>query len=120
MDIERIYNIFCRLTGLDEDSGMKYFNFCTNAADHVAYRLSDSVNDPKCSSRAEFAAAALANYRYALSVLTDGTGSEIKVGDITMKNDAAGAVAAAEKLCREAFDDLKGYLTDEGFVFKGV
>ena len=70
--------------------------------------------------RAEYAAAALAYYRYTLAVLTDGNASEVKIGDITVKSVGMDAVDAAEKLCRDAFDRLQDCLEDNSFVFKGV
>ena len=50
----------------------------------------------------------------------DGSVGDIRVGDISVKASGINAVAAAEKLCRGAFDSAAAYLEDEGFVFGGI
>ena len=120
MDIEKIMDIFCRLSGLGQESAIAYRSFCETAADYVGFRLSDKVNMHICGGRAEYAAAALAYYRYTLAVLTDGNASEVKIAGTTVKSVGMDAVDAAEKLCRDAFDRLQDCLEDNSFVFKGV
>ena len=120
MNIENIMDIFCRLSGLGAELAAAYRCFCETAADFVSFRLSDKADMCSCGGRAEYAAAALAYYRFTLVALTDGNASEVKIGDITVKSVGMDAVDAAEKLCRDAFDRLQDSLEDNGFVFKGV
>ncbi len=119
MDIEWIFDIFCRLTNLDKSqaAGLKFL--CEGAMDYVQFRLAAPV-ERENSCRVSFAAAALACYRLALLGLTGGSGSEIKIGDLTVKKAGMERLQAAESLCREAFDAIHDLTVDNQFAFKGV
>lgn len=119
MDIENIFDIFCRLAELDKDSSVRLLFLCEGAMRYVMHRLTDPAA-VECGGRTEYAAAALAYYRYVLLSLTDGEAGEIKVGDITVKQNGCDKAEAAEKLCRDAFAQITDLTGDNEFVFKGV
>ena len=119
MDVNNVLDIFRRLSGLDSEQAAYYMSFCTGAVSYVSSRLSGDA-DSSVTGQAEYAAAALAYYRYMLMDASNNLSSEMKVGDISMKADAFRAADAAEKLCRDAFSAISRYLTDEDFAFRGV
>ena len=119
MDIEHIFDIFCRLTGLAKTEAAGFRFLCEGAAGYLNTRLA-AAPDRKDLNRIFFAAAALACYRYSLMCMTEGNGGEIKIGDISMKSSGMKQVDSAEKLCHEAFREISDLITDPEFVFKGV
>ncbi len=119
MNIERVFLIFSRLADLEPEQAVALRFMCEAAVDQVcSYRKNSK--EACGSGRAEFAAAALAYYRYVLWSLTDGEGSEIRIGDISMKQKSADCLAAAERLCREAFEDAGLLSARDVFVFEGI
>ncbi len=117
MNIEEIIRIFCRLSGLDCEEAVDFRFMCDTALSYILSRIKAGT-DIKCyGGRINFAAAALAYYRYVLWSLTDGVVNEVKVGDISVKHEKISELNAADKLCREAFSDLKDILTNDDFVF---
>lgn len=119
MDIEYIFNIFCSLTGLDKINAVKYKFLCENAAEQILNRLISEPQNDRLGSIC-FAAAASACHRYLLICATDGNASEIKVGDLSVKQNLIDQAEAAEKVCRQAFFEIRDLLCDESFAFKGV
>ncbi len=119
MDIEYIFNIFCRLTGLDKENAVRYKFLCEKAAEQILNRLISAPQNDRLSSIC-FAAAASACYRYLLICATDGNASEIKVGELSVRQNLIDQAEAAEKVCRQAFFEIRDLLCDEAFAFKGV
>ena len=119
MNIQIIEKIFRRLSDIspEETIGLRFL--CEAAVDYISCRLRNK-EECVCGDRLEFAAAALAYYRYVLWEMTDGGMNEIKVGEISARRGGTAAVDAAEKLCREAFDNIRDLLEPEGFVFTSV
>ncbi|MBR2177148.1 MAG: hypothetical protein IJ861_09425 [Clostridia bacterium] len=120
MDIEKVFAIFCRLSGLNEEESVGLRFICESSLDHVRSRLKCGVDIRHFCGRIEYAAAALAYYRYVLWGMTDGAGNEIKVGDISVKGRGIAQLEAAEKFCKEAFDSLSSIISDNHFVFEGI
>lgn len=120
MNIETILQLFCRLSGLDTAAVSENRFLCETALDLIQSRLDPEADLSGCGSRLNYAAAALAYYRYVLKNLTDGDLSEIKVGEISAKSSASREAEAAEKLCKDAFDGIRSLLQQEGFVFTSV
>lgn len=120
MNIEIIFDIFCRLAELEKDNSVRLRFLCEGSMRYVLHRITDKSKLECDSGRAEYAAAALAYYRFVLLSLTDGNGSEIKVGDISVKQSGFEKISAAEKLCRDAFAEITDLIGDNDFVFKGV
>lgn len=120
MNTEKVYSIFSRLSGLRDKELLRYTFLCETSAGYVVSRLRDKEAAACSGGKVEFAAAALAYYRYILCLLTDGETGEVKVGDIAVKKDAVSILESAEKLCREAFRDISGLLAPEDFYFRGV
>ncbi len=117
MNIERVLDIFGSLSGLSEEFVKEQSMFCEMSAESISSRLTCPAE--KCGGKAEFAAAALAYYRYVLWTLTDGGAEGIKVGDISISSGKS-RLGYAERLWSEALNELKGLITDEGFVFEGI
>lgn len=119
MNIQRVETIFRRLSGLspEEIIGLRFL--CEAAVDYVNSRLKNK-EEGACGDRPEFAAAAFAYYRYVLWKLTDGELNEIRVGEISSKRNSASELEAAERLCREAFFDIRDLIEPEDFIFTSV
>lgn len=117
MNMEEIIRIFCRLSGLDYEEATDFRFMCDTALAYIMSRIKKGTDTKCCGSRINFAAAALAYYRYVLWSLTDGVVNEINVGEIRVKHGGVSELEAADRLCREAFNDLKDILEDENFVF---
>ena len=117
MDRENVFDLFCRLTGLESTEAESLVFMSDTACDYVLSRIKNDVEISAVSSALELAAASLAYYRYVLWNVTDGTVGSVKVGDISVSSSGGSVVAAAERLCRGAFECVSDYLTDDGFVF---
>ena len=120
MDRENVFELFCRLTGLGTSEAESLVFLCDTACDYVLSRIRNDADINAAGDSLELAAASLAYYRFVLWSVTDGLVGDIRVGDISVKASGINAVAAAEKLCRGAFDSAAAYLEDEGFVFGGI
>ena len=120
MNIDKVFDIFCRLAELDKNNSVRLRFLCEGSVRYVLYRMKNKANAVCGSGRAEFAAAALAYYRYVLLSLTDGNGGSVKIGDISLKQSGFERADAAEKLCRDAFAEITDLIGDNEFVFKGV
>ncbi len=115
--MEEIIRIFCRLSGLDHEEAADFRFMCDTALSYIMSRIKRGT-DMRCyGGRINFAAAALAYYRYVLWSLTDGAANEVKVGEISVKHGGSSELEAADRLCREALADLGEILESENFVF---
>ncbi len=120
LSIVNVNTIFRRLSGLDSTQAEELSFFCESSLATVSSRLIPGTDMSVWGGRIEFAAAAMAYYRFILWSLTDGGGCEIKAGDISIKKAVAAQAQSAETLCRNAFTDLKDIIADDGFVFEGM
>ncbi len=120
MNIETIIEIFGRLAGLEAEEATDFRFMCESSVGYITSRLKSGVDISHRCSRLEFAAAALAFYRFILWRLTDGGSNEVKVGDISVKESAANQIDAAEQLCKEAFSAINDILEPTDFVFRGI
>ena len=115
MDTDKVFAVFAKLTGLSENEGREHGYLCDMSIDEITARLPEG--DISCGGRAEYAAAALAYYRYVLWSMTDAA-ANIKVGEITV-GAGKDRLKYAERICREALSRLGGDM-DDGFVFRTV
>ncbi|MBQ3929028.1 MAG: hypothetical protein II711_02935 [Clostridia bacterium] len=118
MKKERVVDIFQRLSGLESDQVLEYQFIYDSAMQSIQRKLNNACDKDKESSRLEFAAAALAYYQYVLWSVSRSA-DEIAVGQISVKN-SSGQLKAAEKICREALDNIADIYMGEGFVFERV
>ena len=117
MNIERVFDIFGKLSGLSEELVREQDYLCRMSADDISARLRCTAE--QCGGRAEYAAAALAYYRLVLWTMTDGGAEGIKIGDVSLQN-GTDRLIYAERLYNEALDGLKGCIGDDGFVFERI
>ena len=120
MDSEVIFLTFTKLTGLSVMDASEYSFMCDAAAGYIGSRLKPDADIGKYEDALNFAAATSAYYRYVLWKLSDAPDSELRVGDILSKRNIIEEAGSAEQLCRQAFDDIRGILEDDGFVFTSV
>lgn len=116
MDIENVLRIFGSLSGLDEPAVTQYRYLCDMAFDNIASRLRDAESQQD-GGRADFAAAALAYYRYVLLCVTDPGG--ITVGEVTVR-DQGQRLEYADRLMKEALADIRELADDREFVFERI
>lgn len=114
MDIEKIVEIFAGLSGLSEEEVCAFRFLCEVSADHICGLCADIGREN--GGKAEFAAAALSYYRFILWSMTEGGTSELKIGEVSLKNTEK-RLAYAEKLYKDALARL-GKCADEEFVFE--
>ncbi len=120
MNIEKIIEIFGRLAGLEADEATDFRFMCESSVGYITSRLKPGVDIRHRCSRLEFAAAALAYYRFILWRLTDGGSNEIKVGEISVKENGTKQLEGSEQLCKEAFSAISDILETTDFVFRGI
>ena len=120
MNIEDVVDIFTRFSGLSSEDVIKFRFMCLNAFEYVKSHTKSGTDMSVYGGRLTFAAAALAYYGYILWSVSDGDGSEIKTGDITVKPIAEKQLESAEKLCRNAFSAISEVFDDGSFVFEGI
>ncbi len=114
MDTDRVIAVFAVLSGLSEDEVREQRYLCEMSMDEITERLPEGKS---CGGREEYAAAALAYYRYILWRMSDG-GGQIKVGDISVSSGRE-RLEYAERIWKEALSRL-GEGMDEDFVFRTV
>lgn len=122
MNIENVMDIFRKLSGLDTKNVLKFRFMCDSALDGLTAKLRSDKNLNAYSGRIEFAAAALAYYRYVLWSLAEGIGEDITVGEISVKKASSSSeqLKAAERLCREAFENIGDIYDYDGFIFERI
>ena len=117
MNIESVFDIFGKLSGLSEELVREQDFLCRMSAEDISARLRCTAE--QCGGRAEYAAAALAYYRLVLRTMTDGGSEGMKVGDVSVQN-GKDRLLYAERLYNDAIDGLKGRIGDDGFVFERI
>lgn len=104
---------FALLTGIC-DGAEHYLPFCSDAASEV-----EQNEKPDCPEQAQplltAAAAALANYRYALAQ-AGASGDSFSAGDVRV-SPGTGNLRPAKQLWREAAAAASRYLDDGTFLF---
>ena len=115
MDIENIISVFSRLSGSDEETSVNFRFMCETAKDYITAHLKPNSDKSSCGSKLEFAAAALAYYRYILWSITE-SGGDITVGDVSVKSSSS-ILANAQKICEQAFADISDVFDNGYFVF---
>lgn len=118
MNIENIISVFSRLSGIDQESSVTLRFICENTFNYILSHLKPDADICRCSSKLEYAAAALAYYRYILWHDTEN-GENITVGDISVKS-SADRLEKAYTIYRQAVSDISDIFDDGGFVFEGV
>lgn len=120
MNIEKVLDIFTRLSSLTAEDVVKFRFMCENAVDYVNGHIKNGIDISAYDGRLCFAAAALAYYRFMLWNMTDSANDEVKVGEISVKPVIGKQLDFAEKLCKEAFDSIGEIMLDDGFVFERI
>ena len=114
MDIERVIRIFAGLSGIPEEEVYPYRFLCEVSAGHIRKLCADAEGEN--GGKSEFAAAALSYYRFVLWSMTEGGMKEMKIGEVSVKNNES-RLMYAEKLYKDALAEL-GKCADEDFVFE--
>ncbi len=118
MNIENIMRLFGSFAGIDEDSVTEYRFLCEMAEENISSRLRETAKEND-NSRTEYAAAALAYYRYVLLSFTDEGGGNITIGEISLKSPEK-KLEYAEKILKEALADISDIAEDKDFVFERI
>ena len=118
MEFKNVFLLFSRLSGLQKEDSLKFRFLCETAYDYILAHLKQEASLDKCGSRLEFAAAALAYYRWILWSLTE-SGDDITVGEISVKPSSQ-KIEYALHICRQALGDIADVFDSDEFVFEGV
>jgi hypothetical protein len=89
--------------------------FCHTAAEIIARRIVPEKYNMRYNDQLCFAAAAMANYRKALKSAADA--SDLKAGDITVKDCSNTAVMYSKELYENAISDIDFMLKPKRFAF---
>lgn len=118
MNVENVMRMFGKFAGIDEDDVTEYRFLCESSVENISAKtlVTETEND---KSRLEYAAAVLAYYRYVLLSFTDESGGSITVGEISIKNPEK-RLEYAERMLKEALDDIKAITGDNDFVFERI
>ena len=119
MNIEKIIEIFSRLSGMDSEEAVKFSFICDSALEYILSHLKQGTDARNSCGRLEFAAATLAYYRYTLWSLTDGC-DNIKIGEISVSSSGPKQLESTQKLCSTAFEDIADIFDTGVFFFEGV
>ncbi len=113
MDKDRVIELFATLSGLSEDEVGEYRYLCGISMAEISRMLPENAHG--CGGREEYAAAALAYYRYVLWSVTE-CGGNIKVGDVSVGSESK-RLEYAERIWKEALSQL-GAEPNDSFVFR--
>lgn len=119
MDMKIIMKLFHGLSGVSYRlcSGLAFM--CEMAKTSIENGITDTARAEQYKYQLEYAAAALAYYRYCLwSYCTDS--EEVKIGEVTVKTSTREQTEAALALYNEALKNIAVVFDDGGFVFEGV
>ena len=119
MDIKIIMKLFHGLSGISYRicSGLAFM--CEMAKTSIENGITDTARAQQYKYQLEYAAAALAYYRYCLwSYSTDS--EEVKIGEVTVKTSTREQTEAALILYNEALKNIAVVFDDGGLVFEGV
>ena len=116
MRIEGVMKIFGSMAGTDEQETLDYRNLCEASMNSITDG-SLSGGDLQDESALEFAAAAVAYYRYVLLCLSTEGGNQIKVGDVSVRY-SADRLEYAQRLMNEALSQAGIQPPEGGFVFE--
>ncbi|MCL2056710.1 MAG: hypothetical protein FWH02_05780 [Oscillospiraceae bacterium] len=113
--------IFALYSSLEPEGAAKWDVLCRKAADYVESRIRSGLAPGENSDRLAGAAAlwAYADYLSLGSTITNA--NEIKVGDITVKqNESSGGGYSPAKLRELALEDIGDLIEPGGFVFQSI
>lgn len=120
MDLQFIFDRFCLISGLDEETAAPYMALCSEAAADISKRVKKGVDSEAESVRLSSAAAALAFYRYAKFTAAAQGSISFSAGDVRVVSDGEKALLLAGKVRDEALAEVSDLLWDDGFVLRQV
>ena len=110
---DRVMAYFAALSGLSCEELFERRYLCEMSMVDINRMLPENADC--CGGRKEYAAAALAYYRYVLWSIADGD-TDVKVGDVSVKSDSE-RLAYAERILNDALS-LLGEGLGDNFVFR--
>ncbi len=117
MNIERVKDHFIGLSGLSEEEAAPRRFLCEMSLDDIGEMLPESPSQDM-QEKAEYAAAALAYYRFILGLMTSGGTDSVTVGQVSV-HYSPDRLEYAERLYNEALARLGVCPGTGGFVFYG-
>ncbi len=118
MNIDTVTEIFGKLSGLDPRELAGFQFLCISAADTLVQNIVSDGIDDHYQGKIEFAAAALAYYRYVLWLMSSC--DDVSVGEISVKKSTASRLDAAKKLFDEAVQNISDIYKGDGFFFENI
>lgn len=117
MDLDEVFAIFVRLSGVLETEAEKYQYICKNAVHSLKVRLKDNIDESESGDSLNMAAAALAFKRYVQQSSANGESGGFKIGEITVNSSEKERIKSADSIWNDALYDIKGLLRDDEFIF---
>lgn len=118
MDAQLVYHRFLLLAGLPEQQNAALFSLCEEAARELERRLRPGAEHT--SPRLIYPAAAMALARYCLAGAAAEDAGSFTAGDIHVTKETATAIAAAQRMERDALNSVADLLEDDSFCFCAI
>lgn len=116
---EQVYDQFCRMAQIDEDSVRNASAFCESAIATLSCRLKTDADSSDI--RLVMAAAALALCRYMQAVSTEESDvTSMKAGDVTISKNSALTLDSVKKLAESTLGDARELFIDTAFTFRAI
>ncbi len=120
MNYESILNLFLLYANIPEELSLKYSDFCVNAVYQLRKELRSETLESDNGGRLNTAAAALAFYKFSLTLSSVDDAQYFKAGDITIHKDTSKRLECAKTLWENEREMIADLLKDKSFIFKSV
>lgn len=117
MDKENILKIFHRFSGIDDT--LSYDSFIDTAFAEVSIRLKTQKGTTEQTAVTEYLAAALALYKYSLTLALNQPNS-MRMLDLTITQNKSDQLKYSEAIKNDALIAASQYLVDQSFYFCSI
>ena len=120
MELSKICAIFAAFTGMTPEEALEQLPLMHLAVEELSGQLRPGVRPEEHSQVLNYAAAALAFYRYSVLAANTGSIGSLRAGNVTLDVDSGASIRAAAEV-RDEFVRLAAPLLNEtSFLFHAV
>ncbi|GMB10455.1 MAG: hypothetical protein NkDv07_0268 [Candidatus Improbicoccus devescovinae] len=125
MDIDKILELFCLISGLSSDAANTQKIFCENSLSNITENLKLNANTTQYDARLNFLAAALAYYEYKLFEVSR---EEVAITDTSNIVNLASSIFNEKKIellaihtaCKMSISQCESVLQDKNFLVLSI
>ncbi|MBQ6569724.1 MAG: hypothetical protein IJL87_05665 [Clostridia bacterium] len=119
MNLEKIFDGFVLLTGLECTEAAKWLPLCRTAMEEINERLADGADKESNGILLNSCASAGAFLKYAIVTSSHSESNSFSAGDVKIsKNSSSKLVESAKLLYSESLKCISDLFRDNGFFFK--